>query len=397
MSDKREIDDLTVNELKELLYIKRRARRQNRLRRLKAEGRIVDVGETIDLDSQVSEMGEIEIDVLAAMESLAAEGASEDPANADLASEKLAPEKPVPEKQTSETVAMYKLAAGTIANDDMEPQTLATDSDAYEADVIIDFEPEVQSEEDEDGSRPTRPWRPFANRLLLAVEVAAVIGLIILAYTIWQTTRELNEEIAEAQQAASASLALPTPTATPVIGVVVLPSGHKPPVNGRPPEPGEAGEIPEHLLPILDTYVPPPIPTPGPEQARRIQIPALELDKPIVQGDNWEELKKGVGQHIGSGLPGELGNIVLSAHNDIYGEIFRYLDQLALGDEIIITTERQSYTYVVRDLKVVDPTDVWVMASTEHSSTTLISCYPYLVNNKRIVVFADLATLNPLS
>ncbi len=392
MSDKREIDDLTVNELKELLYIKRRARRQNRLRRLKAEGRIVDVGETIDLESQVSEMEEIEIDEIPAKESLEAEAASEDPANDNLAAEK-----PAPEKQASETVAMYKLASEMMANDDMEPQTLATDSDDYEADVIIDFEPEVQPENDDDGSGPKRPWRPFANRLLLAVEVAAVIGLIILAYTIWQTTRELNEEIAEAQQAASASLALPTPTATPVIGVVVLPSGHKPPVNGRPPEPGEAGEIPEHLLPILDTYVPPPIPTPGPEQARRIQIPALELDKPIVQGDNWEELKKGVGQHIGSSLPGELGNIVLSAHNDIYGEIFRNLDRLAPGDEIIITTERQSYTYVVRDLKVVEPTDVWVMAPTEHSSTTLISCYPYLVNNKRIVVFAELATLNPLS
>jgi sortase A len=40
---------------------------------------------------------------------------------------------------------------------------------------------------------------------------------------------------------------------------------------------------------------------------------------------------------------------------------------------------------------VVEPTDVWVMAPTEHASTTLISCYPYLVDNKRIVVFADLA------
>ncbi len=161
--------------------------------------------------------------------------------------------------------------------------------------------------------------------------------------------------------------------------------------------PGEAGEIPEHLLPIIDSYIPPPVPTPGPEQARRIQIPAIDLDKPIVQGDTWEQLKKGVGQHIGSGLPGEQGNIVLSAHNDIYGEIFRHLDQLGPGDEIIISTERQSYSYVIRELQVVDPTDVWVMSTTDHSSTTLISCYPYLVNNKRIVVFADLASLGPLS
>jgi sortase A len=147
----------------------------------------------------------------------------------------------------------------------------------------------------------------------------------------------------------------------------------------------------------LDAYVPPPIPTPGPEQARRLQIPALNLDKPIVQGDDWEQLKKGVGQHIGSGLPGQPGNIVLSAHNDIYGEIFRHLDKLTAGDEVVISTERRSYTYIVRDLDVVEPTEVSVMAATDHASATLISCYPYLVNNKRVVVFADLAATGPLS
>jgi sortase A len=108
-------------------------------------------------------------------------------------------------------------------------------------------------------------------------------------------------------------------------------------------------------------------------------------------------LKKGVGQHVGTGLPGKPGNLVLSAHNDIYGETFRELDKLKPGDEIIVSTERRSYTYVVRDLEVVSPTDVWVMGETDHASTTLISCYPYLVNNKRIVVFADLAATGPIS
>ena len=83
---------------------------------------------------------------------------------------------------------------------------------------------------------------------------------------------------------------------------------------------------------------------------------------------------------------------MLSAHNDIYGEIFRHLDKLELGDEIIISTDRRSYTYIVNKIDVVAPTAVEVMAPTKHASTTLISCYPYLVNNKRIVVFADLSS-----
>jgi sortase A len=361
MSDKREIDNLSVEELEKLLYIKRRSKRQNRLRRLKAEGRVVEIEEELGQDLPSDEPSEIHT--------------SSDEYSADG----------------------YSAEDDHIAESDANGNGDAEHSAGeLSADVVIDFDSQTQTDDDEEAERRPSSWRPFANRLLLAVEIVAVAGLIILAYLIWQTTRELNEEIAEVQQAESASLALPTPSATAVIGVVVLPSGHKPPLNGRPPEPGEAGEIPEHLLPILDAYIPPPVPTPGPEQARRIQIPSIDLDKPIVQGDTWEELKKGVGQHVGSSLPGEQGNIVLSAHNDIYGEIFRHLDQLAPGDEIVISTDRNSYTYVVRDLQVVAPTDVWVMAPTNHASTTLISCYPYLVNNKRIVVFADLAGPTPL-
>jgi sortase A len=235
-------------------------------------------------------------------------------------------------------------------------------------------------------------WRRLADRALLLVELAAFVALLVIVLSLWATNRQLNSELAAAQAAQGQALALPTATATPAIGVVLLPGGHRPPVDGRPPEPGEAGGIPAHLLPVVNAYVPPPIPTPGPEQARRLEIPVLSGDYPIVQGDDWEQLKKGIGQYVASGQPGREGNVVLSGHNDIYGEPFRYLDRLKVGDEIIVSTERQSYTYVVDEVRVVEPTDVWVMAPTEESRVTLISCYPYRVNTKRIVVFAKLAS-----
>jgi sortase A len=377
MSDKREIDDLSVDELKELLYLKRRAGRQKRLRRMKAEGRLVEYSDIVDHDLLESE----------------SEEERHNGTQCDAVEDKAASEKSDESTAAAPTAQMPLFESWVVesyAIDDEE-----SDYGDIDRDTVIDFVPAPQSEEEE--SPKKRGWRPFANRVLLLVEIGAVVGLVILAYIIWQTTKELNLEIAEAQESSSVGLFQPTPDATPLIGVVVLPSGHKPPVNGMPPEPGEAGEIPAHLLPLINAYVPPPIPTPGPEQARRLQIPSLNLDKPIVQGDSWEELKKGVGQQTGSGRPGEPGNVVLSAHNDIYGEIFRHLDQLESGDEVIISSERQSYTYIVRDVQVVRPTDVWVMDQTEYPSATLISCYPYLVNNKRIVVFADLATSNPLN
>jgi sortase A len=101
-------------------------------------------------------------------------------------------------------------------------------------------------------------------------------------------------------------------------------------------------------------------------------------------------LKKGVGQHVGSVNPGKKGNIVLSAHNDIFGELFRDLDRLQAGDQLILYTNQGAYTYIVSDSKVVEPTQVEVMESTSLPSVTLISCYPYLVDNQRIVVTARL-------
>ncbi|MCC6260045.1 MAG: class D sortase [Anaerolineales bacterium] len=121
-----------------------------------------------------------------------------------------------------------------------------------------------------------------------------------------------------------------------------------------------------------------------------MQIPAIKVDAPIIQGDGWEQLKKGVGQYIGSAQPGESGNVVLSAHDDVYGEIFRYLDRLSPGDQVIVYSQQRQFTYIVDRTVIVEPTAVEVMASTGSPTVTLISCYPYLVNNKRIVVFARL-------
>ena len=101
----------------------------------------------------------------------------------------------------------------------------------------------------------------------------------------------------------------------------------------------------------------------------------------MVEGDGPEQLKKGVGHAIYSANPGETGNVVLSAHNDIQGEIFRDLDQLEEGDLVILFSERKSYTYVVQEVHIVEPYQVEFLESTDESIATLISCYPYMIDN----------------
>lgn len=224
--------------------------------------------------------------------------------------------------------------------------------------------------------------RRIADGLLLFVELAAVGILIFVLFNGMGLLRELNQEVA-------AALVQPTLTSTPLVIAAVLPSGHTPPDALGGAQPNEA-EIPEHLRPLYQSLANIPIPTPAPEQAVRIQIPAIGVDAPVVQGDGWEQLKKGVAQNIGSANPGQRGNMVLSGHNDIFGEIFRYLDQLKPGDLVIVYSNQRSYTYVITGWKIVEPTQVEVMAPTSDATTTLISCYPYRVDNKRIVVTAKL-------
>jgi sortase A len=233
--------------------------------------------------------------------------------------------------------------------------------------------------------RPVRsPVRRVLDFLLLLVEVGAVVGLAYVIYNGSNILRELNQEVA-----AVIADSLPTLTPTPIVRALVLPSGHTPPTAPEGAQPNDS-EIPESLRPLVQSLPPPVIPTQGPSQALRIVIPAINKDALVVQGDTWEQLKKGVGQHLGTADPGQPGNLVLSAHNDIYGEIFRELDQLQPGDEVQLYTVSQVFTYVVTGTRLVQPTDVSVMDGTPHPSLTLISCYPYLIDSQRIVVAADL-------
>jgi sortase A len=134
-------------------------------------------------------------------------------------------------------------------------------------------------------------------------------------------------------------------------------------------------------------------PTSSPEGPVRIQIPKIKVDSTVVDGDNWATLQLGVGHHIGSANPGQRGNMVLSGHDDVYGEIFKDLDKLKAGDLVTVSTTQKDYTYVVQDQKIVQPTDVWVLDSRgDDKQLTLITCYPYRVDTKRIVIFATLAT-----
>jgi sortase A len=242
--------------------------------------------------------------------------------------------------------------------------------------------PRFSVEVDQPPARIRRPikWRWIWNQLLLFIEILALVGFIVIIVQLTTTVRTINEEskILQAQ---------PTSMPTPIIGVYVLPGGHTPPDALKQSQPAP---VPVHLRDQIAAITPLPVPTPGPEQAQRIVIPAINVDAPVVEGDDWESLKYGSGHHIGSADPGERGNCVISGHNDIYGEIFRDLPDLKVGDEIVIYTTTQKYRYLVEQTRIVAPTEVSVLQATSSPVITLISCYPYAIDSHRIVVIGSL-------
>jgi sortase A len=228
-----------------------------------------------------------------------------------------------------------------------------------------------------DASQRTR-----LDYLLLGMELLILVGIVAVVVNTLSTLGNLNRKV-------STALLQPTLEPTPMIQAVVLPDGHTPPNRPGGARPNEA-EIPTHLRPVWQSFASLPTPAPAIGQAVRIQIPAIAVDAPVVQGDGWEQLKRGVAQHIGTPNPAEIGNIVLSGHNDIYGEVFRDLDRLNPGDKVILFTSQRQYIYVITGTQMVEPTAVEVMAPTSDTRVTLISCHPYLIDEHRIVVTAVL-------
>ena len=245
--------------------------------------------------------------------------------------------------------------------------------------------------------RIKRP-KTVMDYVLLSLEVGALLGLVGVLIASYFNLRELNDEVSLAQQAVVEQQAEPTPTTAPPIALAsLLPGGHTPPTA-----PG--GAVPD-IPPHLQRWVQPPAQGASaltgagaievdPQQSAaptRLVIPKINVNAPIAHGVTWDDLKKGVGHLPGSANPGERGNMYLAAHNDIYGEIFRYLEDLEIGDEYFVYAGEEEFRYVVKERRIIEPTEVEVMLPTTEPVATLQTCYPYLVDTHRLVVIGELA------
>ena len=177
-----------------------------------------------------------------------------------------------------------------------------------------------------------------------------------------------------------------------------------------------AGQEPESLpdypipTPTLENAPAPGDPEPDTSPVNRIRIPALGVDTIVkyvpYDGQSWmiAGLKQEVAWMGDTSWPGLGGNTGFAGHvtlTDGSNGPFRTLPDLQSGELVILYTEKNVYTYQVRENKLVEDEDLTVLKPSGKPEITLITCaewdkelQTYL---KRVIVYADQVGVNPVT
>ena len=141
----------------------------------------------------------------------------------------------------------------------------------------------------------------------------------------------------------------------------------------------------------------------------RIVIPRIGKNVPLVDvpdHKNWSQLENniqsglqnGVVVHPVSHAPGTLGNFFITGHSSYYQwdegrfkDVFALLHEVRAGDLVEVYWGGQKFDYIMREKKVVPPTEVSVLNQPSDSSImTLMTCTPIGTNKNRLILVGEL-------
>lgn len=118
-----------------------------------------------------------------------------------------------------------------------------------------------------------------------------------------------------------------------------------------------------------------------------LKLPKIDLEVPIIEGTNPQNLKYAVGHFTETAGIGKKGNCAIAGHRSYtYNEYFNRLIEMEIGDEIIVNTKEKEFVYIVYEKKIVEPTEISVLDSTNDATITLVTCHPERSSSKRLVV-----------
>jgi sortase A len=140
-----------------------------------------------------------------------------------------------------------------------------------------------------------------------------------------------------------------------------------------------------------------------------LYIPRIGNDvwaTPIFEGVQSKQLNSGIGHYPQSQIPGEEGNFSLFGHRNSYGQPLINIQELQVGDEVIVETKDFWFVYTLKHDKIVRPSAVWVTgvnrlpelglaANEPFKVITLITCEPRHSTAKRWVWWGVLNAVYP--
>ncbi|MCL2467312.1 MAG: class E sortase [Micrococcales bacterium] len=210
-------------------------------------------------------------------------------------------------------------------------------------------------------------------------ELFITVGVALLAFLVWQlwwTDVEGNNRqshlVNEFQKIA------PTPPPN-----VAVPGEGPPPVMA---EPGEAAV----------TFA-------------SIEIPRWngEPVRPISQGTDRSKVLDplGIGHYVGTAMPGDVGNFAIAGHRTTFGKPFNRIEELKIGDALVVRTPDTWYVYRVTSFEIVRPSQGNVVAPVPGDPTaeptqrliTLTTCHPKYSAQQRYIVHGELDYWAPTS
>lgn len=124
-------------------------------------------------------------------------------------------------------------------------------------------------------------------------------------------------------------------------------------------------------------------------------IPRMGLNVPVQDGTTSRQLAKGPGLYRYSQLPGNTPNgVAITAHRDISGKEFYFIDRLGEGDLFYLIYEGKLYTYLYRETTVVEAGDWSPIAHPGKAQLSILSSTPLGTSLQRMVVVSDLIAIS---
>ena len=125
-----------------------------------------------------------------------------------------------------------------------------------------------------------------------------------------------------------------------------------------------------------------------------IQIPKLDLEMPLFLGATKQHMADGAAILSQTSIPigGANTNAVIAGHRGYRGaSYFRYITELEIGDQVIITNLWESLSYEVVEKKIIQPYEVEeILIQPGEDMITLLTCHPYASGGKqRYVIYCE--------